>query len=284
MSGGVLEIPAFVVGVAGLFTSCVDAFGYFKLYQNATRDIEVVLLKLDIEKTRLLIWGDNVGIFSATHRNQLLLDEQVAELIKRLLKHTQDLLTDSDRLRTSYGVRTLDAPLDRAVDYISSKSISSFRVSASRFWTRNAAKLTDISRGNRAARTKWAIYEREKFQTHVIDLSHLVDRLYELINIGRATQDRVIIEDIESILDISYLDIVEEAAENYPAYSDAARSVKASTEAGTLDRRTVEEYLRDVEDVRVTGATVGDQNASGTGTATSSVSKRNPPRFSELLG
>ena len=28
---------------------------YFKLYQNATRDIEVVLLKLDIEKARLLI-------------------------------------------------------------------------------------------------------------------------------------------------------------------------------------------------------------------------------------
>jgi hypothetical protein len=112
MSGGVLEIPAFVIGVASLFTSCVDAFGYFKLYQNATRDIEVVLLKLDIEKTRLLIWGENVGIFSATHRNQQLLDERVAELIKRVLQQIQDLLIDADKLRTSYGVRTLDAPLD----------------------------------------------------------------------------------------------------------------------------------------------------------------------------
>jgi hypothetical protein len=53
MSG--LEIPAFLVGLAGLFSACVDAFGYFKLAQHANEAIEVVLLKLDIEKTRLLI-------------------------------------------------------------------------------------------------------------------------------------------------------------------------------------------------------------------------------------
>ncbi|KAH7112430.1 prion-inhibition and propagation-domain-containing protein [Dactylonectria macrodidyma] len=260
MSGGVLEIPAFVIGVAGLFTSCVEAFAYFKLYQHATREIEVVLLKLDTEKARLLIWGDNVGIFSATQRNPHLLDQRVADVIERILEQIQDLLTDSDKLRTTYGVRTLDSPLARAVDYISSKSLSVFRTSASRFLTRNAARLNGFTRGSTAARTRWAIHEREKFQELVIDLSHFVDRLFELIDIGRATQDRIIIEDIESILDISRLDIVEEATENYPAYSKAARSAKALTEAGTLDRRTVEEHIRDVEDIRGLHPETGDPN------------------------
>jgi len=271
MSGGVLEIPAFVIGVAGVFTSCVDAFGYFKLYQNATRDIEVVLLKLDIEKARLLIWGENVGIFSANHCNSQLLDERVAELIRQILAQIQELLTDSEKLRTSYGVRTLDSPLSRAVDYISAKSLAIFRPSASRFLTRNVTRLSGFARGNPASRTRWAIHERQKFQELVIDLSHFVDRLFELINISREIVDRVIIEDIESIVDVSRLAIVEEATENHTAYFEAARSAKASTEAGTLDRRTIGEHIRDVEDIQAVypGTTAGDRNASESGTVTS---------------
>jgi hypothetical protein len=246
MSG--LEIPGFLIGVAGLFSSCVDAFTYFKLAQHASREIEVVLLKLDIEKTRLLIWGDNVGIYSARHQDPRLLDERIVELIRRILSQIESLLTDSEKLRTSYGVRTLDTPLNRAVDYVSSKSLAVFRTSASRFWSRNASKVAAESLGTRFARTKWAIYERERFQLLVNDLSHFVDKLFELFGIALEVQDRVIIEDIESILDLSHLHIIEEATEDsYRVYSQAAASTRASTEAGTVDRRTVEEHLREVE-------------------------------------
>src|SRR5436190_16629345 len=237
MSG--FEVPAFVVGVAGLFSSCVDAFTYFKLAQRANRDAEVVLLKLDIEKTRLLIWGENVGIFSASRQDERLLNEGMAEVIQRILSQIESLLTNSEELRTSYGVRNLDSPLNRAVDYVSSKSHAVFRVSASRFWTRNASKLPTRTQGSRTERIKWAIYEREKFQSLVNDLSHFVDKLFDLSKIGREVQDRAIVEDIESILDISHLNTIEEATEDsYRVYSQAAASVKASTEAGTLDRRT----------------------------------------------
>lgn len=257
MSGGVF-------GVASVFTSCIDAFSYFKLYQNATRDIEVILLKLDIEKARLLIWGENIGILSADRFNSLLLDEQVAELIRRTLDKIQELLTDSDKLRNTYGVRTLDSSLSRAVDYISAKSLGVFQRSATRFLARNAPMLEDFARGSPVARTKWAIHERGEFQELIIDLSHFVDRLFELISISRETLDREIIEDIESIIDVSRLNIVEEATENYPAYFEAARSARASTEAGTRDRRTVEERIRDVEGIQ---AAPPGHNASESGIA-----------------
>jgi len=282
MSGGVLEIPAFVIGVAGVFTACIDAFGYFKLYQNATRDIEVVLLKLDIEKARLLIWGENVGILSPNRRYPQLLDERVAELIDKILTKIRELLTDSDKLRTSYGVRTLDSSVSQAVDYISAKSLAIFKRSASRFLARNSTRLASFARGSPAARTRWAIHEREKFQELVIDLSHFVDSLFELINIGRETVDRDIIEDIESIIDISRLTVVEDATENYPAYLEAARSAKASTEAGTLDRRTVEESIRDVEGIEAVypGTTAGNHDASGMGTTTIyCLENQNRPNF-----
>jgi len=37
-------------------------FGYFKAVQRLTEDLNILLFKLDIEKTRLLIWGNAVGI------------------------------------------------------------------------------------------------------------------------------------------------------------------------------------------------------------------------------
>lgn len=244
-----LEVPAFLIGVAGLFSSCVDAFGYFKLAQRASRDAEIVLLKLDIEKARLMVWGENVGIFSAINVDRQLLDSRVVELVQRILCQIQSLLTDSDKLRTLYGVQTLDAPLNRAVDYVSAKSIGVFRRSADRFWTRNASKLAAKTQVSTTRKVKWAIYEREKFQALVNDLSHFVDNLFELLNVSREVQDRAIIEDIESILDISQLSIIEDATEDsYRAFSQAAASVRAATEAGTIDRRTVEEHLRDEEE------------------------------------
>lgn len=266
-----LEIPAFVIGVAGLFTSCIDAFGYFKLYQGATRDIEVVLLKLDIEKARLLIWGQNVGIFDDNHRHLQFLNEGVAGVIKRILLDIEKHLTDSEKLRTSYGVRSPDSPrsLSRMIDYLSKKSLAIFRTSASRFVARNATRLEGFARGSAVARTKWAIHDRGRFQELVNTLGHFVDRLFELTHMSGEIADRVIVEDIESILDIPRLTIVEEATESYPTYLEAARSARASTEAGTLDRRTVEEHIRDVDGIQAghSGTTEADYSASESSTS-----------------
>ncbi|RYP20524.1 hypothetical protein DL767_009427 [Monosporascus sp. MG133] len=247
MSG--LEVPGILLAVAGLFSSCVDAFAYFKLAQCADREVEVALLKLDVEKARLLIWGNEMGIFSTGPQRPQLLDERVIELIQDILSQVETLLTDSETLRTSYGMRTLETPLNlnRVVDYVSSKSLAVFRISASRFWARNASRLSGAPRRNNIARTRWAIYERERFQGLVNDVKHFVDSLFDLVKITREIPDRVIVDDIESILNVSHLSIVEEATEDsYRVYSEAAASARTSTETGSIDRRTLEERLRDV--------------------------------------
>jgi hypothetical protein len=38
-------------------------FGYFKAAQRLAEDLNILLVKLDIEKTRLLNWGNAAGIF-----------------------------------------------------------------------------------------------------------------------------------------------------------------------------------------------------------------------------
>ncbi|KAI3318915.1 hypothetical protein HD806DRAFT_510376 [Xylariaceae sp. AK1471] len=245
MSG--VEIPGIIIGVAGLFSSCVDAFAYFKAAQRTDTDIEKLLLKLDIEKTRLLVWGNESGIFSMDRWHSNLHNQSTVTLLERILTQIEELLTDAEKLRL-YGLRVPETPLGETIDYVSSNSLAIFRASSSRFWTRNASRLSTTVRRSVIARTRWAIYEREKFQGLVNDVKEFVDAVYDLVPVDRETQESIIVADIESILDISRLRIVEAATEDsYRVYSKAAESVVASTEAGTVDRRTVEEHLRDIE-------------------------------------
>ena len=89
--------------LAGLFSSCVEAFGYFKASQCSEEDLEILLVKLDIEKTRLLVWGNTIGILNDGRHHALLEDESTVALLERCLKSIEKLLTDSDELRRSYG-------------------------------------------------------------------------------------------------------------------------------------------------------------------------------------
>ncbi|KAF2269537.1 hypothetical protein CC78DRAFT_612488 [Lojkania enalia] len=249
MSG--LEVPAFLIGVASLFSSCVDAFTYFKTAQRADEDVEILLLKLDIERTRLLVWGNEIGMFTVNQQHSKLHNKEIVTLLAQILGQIEKLLTDSETLRSSYGLRTQEPPLGKVVDLLSSKSLAIFRTSSSRFWTRHASRLdTDrvTVRGGVVAKIKWAIYAKEKFQGLVNDVKHFVDKLYELVPVDRETQESIIKADIESILDLSQLRLVEAATEDsYKAYSEAAISAIEASEMGTIDRRTVEERLRDVE-------------------------------------
>ncbi|KAK4097443.1 hypothetical protein N658DRAFT_489203 [Parathielavia hyrcaniae] len=223
MSG--LEIPAFLVGVAGLFSSCVDAFFYFKLAQQADKYSEVVLLKLDNEKTWLLIWGENVGLFTASGQNPQLRDERVVDLIRQILIKVEKLLTDSEHLRASYGAQNLDTSFGKAVDYISRKSLNVF--------------------GHRRAGS--GPETRQDWPQHRSGVE------WPGSNGRFDIRNRTIIEDIESIVDISHLAIIEEATESsHEAYSLAAAFTRALTEAGTVNRRTLEERLIDTDGTRDT--------------------------------
>ena len=57
-----VEPISLTIGIASLFSTCIECFEYFKAAQSLGDDLKILLVKLDIEKTRLLIWGNAVGI------------------------------------------------------------------------------------------------------------------------------------------------------------------------------------------------------------------------------
>lgn len=53
-----MEAAGVVMGIVPLFFSCLQYFELFKTAQSITFDSQILLLKLDFEHERFIIWGD----------------------------------------------------------------------------------------------------------------------------------------------------------------------------------------------------------------------------------
>jgi hypothetical protein len=237
-----------IVALASLFSTCVECFEYFSSAKDLEEDFEILLVKLDLEKTRLLIWGNAVGVLKAEGEGRIieLNDGQRVELIGRCLESMKSLLSDTDKLQRVYGLKSAaqsNANMGRSSNIVSKNSMNLFKASYRRFWARFAG---DQARSTLASRTKWAIHDKARFEGLITHLKDLIDGLNQVLPVKREIQDQVIKDDIVSILDLSKLRLVQSACEgSYTAGSDVASAVIEASEFGTVDRRNIEEWLGD---------------------------------------
>jgi hypothetical protein len=235
------------VALASLFSTCIECFDYFKAGQALEEDFQLLLVKLDVEKTRLLIWGNAVGVLKPEDEGRVLElnDSQKVDLIERCLESIKFLLSDAEKLQSLYGLRSIADAVkgSRNLSILSTNSMSVFRTSYLRF----SARFAGIqSRSALARRTRWAVHDKTKFEGLVNHLKDLIDGLNQIVPVKRETQDQIMHDDIGSILDISKLRLIESACEgNYTTLSKAASTIIAASEFGTVDRRNVEEWLGD---------------------------------------
>jgi Prion-inhibition and propagation len=242
------------IALASLFSTCIEFFEYFKAGKALEDDVDILLVKLDLEKTRLLIWGNAVGVMKTEKENRAagLEDPVRVTSLTKCLEKIKTLLSNTEKLENTYGLRkSSDAELRLGNDtgIVSSNSMNIFKPSYRRFWARFAGQR---GKPSLVSQTKWAIHDKPKFELLVNHLKDFVDGLNEVIPMSRESQDRIIEEDITSILDISKLRLVHAACEgSYRTWSDMASAVIDATEERTVDRRTLEEILRDDESVVV---------------------------------
>jgi hypothetical protein len=246
----IIGLSASAIALASLFSTCVECFEYFKAGQSFEPDLETVLAKLDLEKTRLLIWGNHIGILTATveGRHAALQNEQILASLLTCLKQIETLMCSTEQLGLQYGMRAA-SPKETtrpAISLLSKNSMGIFRASCVRLLAQIASKS---DRPGLATRTKWAIHDKSKFQGLINDLKHFIDGLNLILPVDRLIQERIVMADIESIVDLSRLRLVQEASEDsYPTWSSKASEVIEASETGTMDRRKLEERIRDMQE------------------------------------
>ncbi|KAL8791869.1 MAG: hypothetical protein Q9195_005531 [Heterodermia aff. obscurata] len=237
-----MDAISVTLGVAALFKTCIDSFEYFKAASALNRNFEVLLVKLDFEQERLLVWGDEIGIGKADIDDP----EEIAlhsDLTKRCLANIKNLLGDTEALKSRYGVRPVsshDQNFERSG--VSANALKRFRLRFGRP-SREHSVLN---------RTRWAIHDAPKFQSLVSDLRDLIDGLTRQVPVPQDRLDQKVQDDIASMVDnISGLRLLQEACENqYPTWQKAASVAIDASEAGTVDdglaHDRVGQYISDV--------------------------------------
>lgn len=234
----VVGLTTGLISLAGLFSTCIDAFAYIKAGKNLERDVEILLVKLDIEKARLLSWGNAIGIARDFNDGRdAILNNQEAT-ITSILENVRILLTDSHGLQNKYDFREVSESPQRTtthrIEFVSRPGLSIFRGSFNRFWLR----FGENRPLGAVRRVTWAINDREKFGNLIKDLRELVDGLVALAPTIKFAVQRTIEDDVAG-LPLSSLRLADEAVsheERYQELSDVISEAIEATEVGTIDR------------------------------------------------
>jgi Prion-inhibition and propagation len=245
------------LSLTSLFSTCVECFGYFSASRDFERDRNILLVKLDFERNKLLIWGNSVGVLRETGDGLLKALSRGKDTHQKSRKQLEciiSILTDTEKLHEKYGVRSSEGQRKGTASWsvVSKNNLDLFKLTLKRFLLRNPEEASKYRKYKVLTKLRWAIHDKQKFQGLINDLKELVDQLFLiqlnsklLVNPGQL--DESMKTDIELIDNVEQLSLVQEACEgSYQAWSDHAGSVIAASEKGTTDRRTFEEISKDI--------------------------------------
>lgn len=231
-----------VAGVIGAFKDAVDLFNLIADTGNVGREFEILDTKLDIEKTLLLQWAEEVGLINAglvprdqrRGQEQVNYDTRLADattqgLIIRALNCIEGLLTNAPELRKRYGMaEATDSPGDSQA--LTTNGIMFSGPRWGHFLT-NYNKWQEVCKIKKdepvppVKRIRWVIRDREKFERLVQEVGYFISKIREILPV-QAT-GRYIQEDVEATRDFRKLKILLEAASAgvSNAVADSARLI-----------------------------------------------------------
>jgi hypothetical protein len=221
-----------VASLAALYSNCVACFSAFKSCQSFERDHKILVTKLDVEKTILLQWGDRVGLISGRKRDldPRLYEKRTNAAIAQVLRCIEMLLTDTDKLEKTYGLKPdRNGPSSARADMVSRHRMKNFERSHPEYESRVRYSRRDV---NIVTKMRWAISDRNKFGSLVNEIRGFVSSLDRLIPTSQKIKLRLIEEDLNALgSSVQNLRLVEEATAFYHGdWSDAASDRATASE------------------------------------------------------
>ncbi|OCL13936.1 hypothetical protein AOQ84DRAFT_282122 [Glonium stellatum] len=94
-----------VLGLAGLFSACLDCFDIIQRGRYLGRDYILLETKFTNQKLRFVTWGRACGMMDPKGYNTKLDDEELRPQIEVNLTHVFALFNDGKELRKKYGLK-----------------------------------------------------------------------------------------------------------------------------------------------------------------------------------
>jgi hypothetical protein len=170
------EAAGLAVGVAALFTTCLESFKIIFAAQDFAKDFEVLNTSFQQQRLRLLLWGEGVGILArrgttARPYFQELDASHVRPTIVRSLESIQHLLAHFKVYEGRYDLKSGDMA-------------SLVNLSGQTATRHGFGEITGKNQKQKSVRavTKWAIFDADKIKDTNERLKGLIDGLVDITN------------------------------------------------------------------------------------------------------
>ncbi|KAK1231574.1 hypothetical protein PQX77_005308 [Marasmius sp. AFHP31] len=164
------------VGLAiNVFGLAIQAYEVFQQAIEFPESYSAVVLKLDVELTRLQLWGKHSGVSQGSLAPDLLPFES---LIDRILRKLTNLLQDSARLKERYGLKPVEEVASNPGSH--SKPLIQLRSVLRSIAGRHKVNAPTTQTGT-LERVRWAISSQEQFKELVEEIRSYTNSLNELL-------------------------------------------------------------------------------------------------------
>ena len=248
----VIGTIASVITLAGLFKSCLDAFDLIQAGRRAEIDISKLKLRLDIEKCRLYLWGESLGLTSVTDKKSQKLQTRLCpfeSVIEDALRVLLSLFEDTSKIESRYGVRRCSS-LDAAADPFEETGVQATVNKLASAFRNYDVHIPRTSNVGLQHKTRWVIRDREKFSLLISEVKELVDGLHNVTQAlsSRAQQEEMMTGRFGLIVDQATLTMVSEVCEeDYPDVSEAASVSLDAYSMATTQKQDIEEWTDDID-------------------------------------
>ena len=254
MAAEALGLTFGALSLASLFQICVQCYEYIDRGKACQRDLAILMTRLEIEKIRLVMWGESVDIFHVIESmNGVFKHPQVRNAIYNVLKciHMVGLwyqflhkpnqikvFTDVQELQSRYGLSLSGKNDERSASLEDPRYIRpvEFHLSSS--------KLQNVFKGSQkrlgiASRGIWAVRDWKKFTLMLDDLLSFNNGLEAMTNSFEAQKRRpqLIQETLEYLRpNLLNLRLVEEAtAGRSDRWAETASSIIEQSQGDTAE-------------------------------------------------
>lgn len=232
-----------IISLAGIFKDCIDLFSMVSTAKSLEKDFTILGVKLDIERTLLLQWAEQVRLIHDDYDSRLD-NPDTNRTIARILQSIKVLLSDGTSLEYRYGMQRLKIDQREHPPILSSYRLQQFRHDFQKLVLKDhtsfgaASELhqnqgsirpeADVDGDPDPGREKvtlkerfcWAVRDKEKFSSLIRDLSELVRGLNLIVprpNMAewQSVSLKLLIQDAQHVEHISRLELLTESAKDH---------------------------------------------------------------------
>lgn len=156
-----------IVGIAGLFGTCLDIIEKVDSYNDFGVDSDYLFARFEADRVRFRQWGRNTGIDKEDHHHNALDDPAVRSAVDKILKSIKNIDGMEDNIPINHGIP----------GHQGSGAQPKKRMQFEDF-------QGEISR---RSKVRWALRGKAKFLSLVEAFDSLVQKLYDLVPTGQTT-------------------------------------------------------------------------------------------------